>query len=441
MNDTIKPKFDPVADAAKLDAMARRMTYNGTQGEAEDKHTMFEIAMRLRTGGYAPTLAMAPSIHEMNYRAAMDAVESLRAENVALKAKANAVKLDDEPVGTSDPFRDAVWGAVQEALGDAYDCTRSWAAWGCNTMSEDDFHRVADQPDRVDEIVAAVFKALPASVSKVHTWSDMDAIAEDPKVFDALQDFSADPTGDGGVVIVEAMLNALGLKTFREWVGIDLASPIHAQDGSQALADAPQPASSKVARLTSEDEVVIRRLVDELLEIDFVKLEQGRHVLHTSGPVTFDCLRALFIAGLDSGIKSVLSQWPVLKGIGKVAGDGFKDTTKVGEVVYAWNQEQPSPFKPGQYPRVGNHCGWTASTDQFEFKLATVDEVRNIFAEQEAAWAKAAQRLVTWRYCMSYNDSYFGEPAGLVKQVADELERLMPLLTCKAAETHEGGAA
>ena len=30
-------------------------------------------------------------------------------------------------------------------------------------------------------------------------------------------------------------------------------------------------------------------------------------------------------------------------------------------------------------------------------------------------------KLAQWQHCMSYNDSYFGEPAGLVKQVTAEL--------------------
>jgi hypothetical protein len=34
------------------------------------------------------------------------------------------------------------------------------------------------------------------------------------------------------------------------------------------------------------------------------------------------------------------------------------------------------------------------------------------------------QKLTKWKRCMSYNDSYFGEPAGLVKQVVYELDRI-----------------
>lgn len=34
------------------------------------------------------------------------------------------------------------------------------------------------------------------------------------------------------------------------------------------------------------------------------------------------------------------------------------------------------------------------------------------------------RRLADWKHMMSYNDSYFGEPGGLVKQATYQLERL-----------------
>ena len=52
-------------------------------------------------------------------------------------------------------------------------------------------------------------------------------------------------------------------------------------------------------------------------------------------------------------------------------------------------------------------------------------------AEQQAApkvapaWEHHARKLTQWLHCMSHNDSYFGEPAGLVKQVTGELNRLI----------------
>lgn len=43
----------------------------------------------------------------------------------------------------------------------------------------------------------------------------------------------------------------------------------------------------------------------------------------------------------------------------------------------------------------------------------------------EPVWEQHAKKLTQWLHCMSYNDSYFGEPAGLVKQVTHELYRLI----------------
>lgn len=33
------------------------------------------------------------------------------------------------------------------------------------------------------------------------------------------------------------------------------------------------------------------------------------------------------------------------------------------------------------------------------------------------------ERLLKWRLCMSYNDSYFGEPAGELKRLTHEIQR------------------
>lgn len=50
----------------------------------------------------------------------------------------------------------------------------------------------------------------------------------------------------------------------------------------------------------------------------------------------------------------------------------------------------------------------------------TVDLDRLRRLEQRVA------ELTKWKHSMSYNDSYFGEPAGLLKQVTAELDRLLP---------------
>lgn len=62
----------------------------------------------------------------------------------------------------------------------------------------------------------------------------------------------------------------------------------------------------------------------------------------------------------------------ILKGIGRVDGDGWKDTTKVGQVIFVWNYELPKPYKEGQFTRVGyEDSAWTASIAQYDFTQAT----------------------------------------------------------------------
>lgn len=62
--------------------------------------------------------------------------------------------------------RSAVRDAIAIALSDAYDCTRVWAAWGVGTMSEDDFQLVAEDDERLDEIVDAALVAAGLEVTK-----------------------------------------------------------------------------------------------------------------------------------------------------------------------------------------------------------------------------------------------------------------------------------
>jgi NTP pyrophosphatase (non-canonical NTP hydrolase) len=86
---------------------------------------------------------------------------------------------------------------------------------------------------------------------------------------------------------------------------------------------------------------------------------------------------AASIGVLRCGLKEAQAERPaVLKGVGKINGDGWKDTTRIGEVVFVWNTEMPKPYKAGQYPRIGNQCGWTASTEQYNFSPATPEQAR-----------------------------------------------------------------
>lgn len=199
MSDTTKPNFDARLDAERLNAIARQMTYNDSVTEAQAKHTLFEVAMRLETGGYAAPVTFGELVTSEAVRGLVDKVR---------------VAIDADRAGASaDALRSAVQEVVAESLGEAYDCNRAWSAWQHGTMSDRDFVPVADQPDRIDEIAGAVMQVLPALVTKVHTWADMESISDEPKVHEALQAFSEDPTGDHGVFVVEAVLKALGLKT------------------------------------------------------------------------------------------------------------------------------------------------------------------------------------------------------------------------------------
>lgn len=72
-----------------------------------------------------------------------------------------APELDD------DGF-EAVCEAVTEALGEAYDCTRVWSAWGYKTMSQDDFALVGEDSDRVAEIARSAVDAYRAAVEKAN---------------------------------------------------------------------------------------------------------------------------------------------------------------------------------------------------------------------------------------------------------------------------------
>lgn len=42
-------------------------------------------------------------------------------------------------------------------------------------------------------------------------------------------------------------------------------------------------------------------------------------------------------------------------------------------------------------------------------------------------WIRHAEQIVKYRFCMSYDKSYFGEPSGLLKRVCKELDLLIPL--------------
>lgn len=82
----------------------------------------------------------------------------------------------------------------------------------------------------------------------------------------------------------------------------------------------------------------------------------------------------------------------LLKGIGRINGDGFKDTTRKGEVVFVYAQQFPEPYAPGQYPRVGNTI-YGASIEQYDFVPAAVEEVRDFIEARITASDAEVARL------------------------------------------------
>lgn len=56
--------------------------------------------------------------------------------------------------------RDRLIDLLSVELGDSYDCTRVWSAWGYGTMGEDDFELVAN---RVADMADGIIEALLAS--------------------------------------------------------------------------------------------------------------------------------------------------------------------------------------------------------------------------------------------------------------------------------------
>lgn len=73
-----------------------------------------------------------------------------------------------------------------------------------------------------------------------------------------------------------------------------------------------------------------------------------------------------------------------------------------------------------------------------EYRSASCDDVARVVDSEMELRAKMASishhawKICAWRYCMSYNDSYFGEPAGTLKSATEELERLLlpPVKAC-----------
>jgi hypothetical protein len=149
---------------------------------------------------------------------------------------------------------------------------------------------------------------------------------------------------------------------------------VRARDKACSQGVAP---TAHLARQAQAETPPIGKLLDEFsaLPVLWGLNEPGALLRHS------DVFKMLVNAGktylapvAPAGAQNAVGQ--ILKGIGKINGDGWKDVTKKGEVVFVWNTELPRPYKAGQFPRIGNNCGWSASTDQYNFQPATADEAR-----------------------------------------------------------------
>jgi len=66
-----------------------------------------------------------------------------------------------------EEWRGKVRDDVAAALGESYDCIRVWSAWGYGTMGPDDFVLVAEDDDRLSEIIDAAITPLLTELERL----------------------------------------------------------------------------------------------------------------------------------------------------------------------------------------------------------------------------------------------------------------------------------
>ena len=134
--------------------------------EDADERRSFERSVAIHGGNVRAAIANALRIFALVHTGGSFAAQC--------KIMANEVaKLDLAPVAqpapsvpaeyVTDATHEKVMDAIAVALGDAYDCLRTWGAWSYGTMSQDDFVQVVEQPDRLAEIADAAIRAMLAS--------------------------------------------------------------------------------------------------------------------------------------------------------------------------------------------------------------------------------------------------------------------------------------
>ena len=112
-------------------------------------------------------LDLLKEAHVLLYLAAQDSLSEhgrAKASDLSVRLTAHIARESAQVESVAPPDqRQAVVDAIASALGDAYDCTRVWAAWCAGTMTEDDFVQVAEQEDRLLEIADAAIAAMPSA--------------------------------------------------------------------------------------------------------------------------------------------------------------------------------------------------------------------------------------------------------------------------------------
>jgi hypothetical protein len=148
---------------------------------------------------------------------------------------------------------------------------------------------------------------------------------------------------------------------------------------------------AQLAALDAEPEPLLieAREICGRRDIDFyAEFKEGKY---DAQPVMLVALAALR-RGMELAAPlapAAMEDAPILRGVGKITGDGWKGTTKQGEVVYVWNAHLEPPFMEEQYPRVGCEQ-WSASDQQYDFSPATAEDIAAIRATLSrvpvAAW-------------------------------------------------------
>ena len=80
----------------------------------------------------------------------------------------------------------------------------------------------------------------------------------------------------------------------------------------------------------------------------------------------------------------------------------------------------------------------SARADSAERMMVSVATVFGEFSREQQDLMDWCRRFTKWKHCMSYNDSYFGEPAGELKRIAYEIERILPVVPLPAAPQPQG---